>query len=115
MLLYEMEDTESKSANNIPYDQDEGFDHESIITRGMSSGLVRGASTARSSRSITKGGYSSTRPSTYLIDEDNDEPLYDEAYTKKQASDASLVHNAAEPAVGQSKGFYQDLGEILPK
>ncbi|KAJ4486031.1 hypothetical protein J3R30DRAFT_1439842 [Lentinula aciculospora] len=84
--------------------KDEGFNHESIISRGTSPGLVRGASTSRPSKSQT--GYSGSLPPTYLEEEDNDQ-FYDEAYAKRQ-SDASLVHNAMAPA-GQPKGYYQDL------
>ncbi|KAE9408180.1 rhomboid-domain-containing protein [Gymnopus androsaceus JB14] len=100
MLLYEMENPES--THETLHVKDEGFDHASVMTRGISPGLVRGASTARSSRS-PKPGYSGAQQP--YIDEEDNEPLYDEAYTKGQTSDASLVHNAAP----QSKGYYQDL------
>ncbi|KAJ3790905.1 rhomboid family-domain-containing protein [Lentinula aff. detonsa] len=86
--------------------KDEGFDHQSIISRGASPGLVRGASTSRPYQN-SQAGYSGNRPPTYLEEEDHDQ-FYDEAYSKPQASDASLVHNAVAPA-GQSKGYYQDL------
>ncbi|KAJ3779127.1 hypothetical protein FB446DRAFT_711087 [Lentinula raphanica] len=86
--------------------EDEGFDHESIISRGVSPGLVRGASTSRHALHQSQAGYSGSRPPTYLEDDENDH-FYDEAYSKRPTSDASLVHNAA-PA-GQSKGYYQDL------
>ncbi|KAJ3734755.1 hypothetical protein DFJ43DRAFT_100319 [Lentinula guzmanii] len=86
--------------------KDEGFDHQSIISRGASPGLVRGASTSRPYQN-SQAGYSGNRPPTYLEEEDHDQ-FYDQAYSKPQASDASLVHNAVAPA-GQSKGYYQDL------
>ncbi|KAF9076196.1 hypothetical protein BDP27DRAFT_1256133 [Rhodocollybia butyracea] len=86
---------------------DESFDHESIMSRGTSPGLVRGASTARSSQRA-QGSMSGATPRTpsYIDEEDND--VYDEAYNKKQTLESSLVDNAAAPA-GQSKGYYQDL------
>jgi hypothetical protein len=97
-------------SRNTSLAPDEGFDHESIMSRGTSPGLVRGVSTARSSRRAKGSISETTRVPSYIDEEDND--VYDEGYSKKHAMESSLVDNAAAPA-GQSKGYYQDLGVFL--